>query len=542
MSRKGPKRRRGSKYRVTLQKPGGVLSPRVQAVGPEHFSIVSIDCGKGCSEWMLVDFYGKVLLPAAPVRHTRVAFELAIGQLRDALQRFHIKDLVVAVERTGDYHLPVKRAFSAAGFETRIVHPFATKQFRQPADPGNKTDETDLAAIARATINGFGLLESPPDEIHEKLRLLARHRRDLVRKRSALNCQIREHLDAVLPGYADNFPKLWESNVVLFVAAHYGSAAAMQVAGEHGIDQLLRSNSRRFHRLTIARILVWATNAATAHQEAPTHQRIWRTLDEDRVDKTLKIQELERELAGLLVRCPYILLLSHPGINVVSAAELAGEMGPITNYANAKCITGRAGLFPSRYQSNETDRADGKIVQCANHHLRAVLMMIADNLLKCNQHFRSLAALWRAQGKDPRHTRVRIASRFTRIAYQMVAGRQVYRHPSRCERSYILDKLVEFHREHETAPERILTDLNLARRQIPASECSGESVPLRARYEKTRRSWRKGPQPIGDVLLSVLAKLGVGTIESEMSEAQGPNRRHADREDDNVFRVRGENP
>ena len=47
MSRKRPKRRRGSKYRVTLQKPGGVLSPRVQAVGPEHFGIVSIDCGKG---------------------------------------------------------------------------------------------------------------------------------------------------------------------------------------------------------------------------------------------------------------------------------------------------------------------------------------------------------------------------------------------------------------------------------------------------------------------------------------------------------------
>lgn len=523
MSRKRFKRRRGSKYRITLQKPGGVLSPRVLEVGPERFGVVSVDCGKGCSEWMLVDFYGKVLLPAAQVKHTRVAFESAIGQLRDALQRFHIQDLVVAVERTGNYHLPVKRAFSAAGFETRTVHPFATKQFRQPADPGNKTDETDLAAIARATINGFGLLESSPDEIHEKLRLLARHRRDLVRKRSSLNCQIREHLDAVLPGYADTFHKLWESNILLFVAAHYGSAAAMQVAGEHGIDQLLRKNCLRFHRPTITRILMWATHAATAHQEAQTHQRIWRTLDEDRVDKTLKIQQLECDLAGLLVRSPYLLLLSHPGINVVTASALAGEMGPITNYANAKCITGRAGLFPSRHQSNDTDRANGKIVRCANHHLRGVLMMIADNLLKCNQHFRTLAALWKAQGKDPRHTRVRIASRFTRIAYQMVAGSQVYRHPSRCERSYILDKLVEFHREHETAPERILVDLHQARKQIPTSERSEEAVPLTARYEKTRRSRRLGPQPIGEILLSVLAKLGVGAIESEMSEAQGPN-------------------
>jgi transposase len=41
-----------------------------------------------------------------------------------------------------------------------------------------------------------------------------------------------------------------------------------------------------------------------------------------------------------------VLLLSHPGINVVSAAELAGEMGPIANYAGPRSITGRAGLFP----------------------------------------------------------------------------------------------------------------------------------------------------------------------------------------------------
>jgi len=41
---------------------------------------------------------------------------------------------------------------------------------------------------------------------------------------------------------------------------------------------------------------------------------------------------------------------SFPGINVASAADFAGEMGPIEHYLNAKSITGRAGLRPSRYQ------------------------------------------------------------------------------------------------------------------------------------------------------------------------------------------------
>ena len=38
------------------------------------------------------------------------------------------------------------------------------------------------------------------------------------------------------------------------------------------------------------------------------------------------IPALERDLAALLVQTPYVLLLSFPGINVVSAAELARKL------------------------------------------------------------------------------------------------------------------------------------------------------------------------------------------------------------------------
>ena len=55
---------------------------------------------------------------------------------------------------------------------------------------------------------------------------------------------------------------------------------------------------------------------------------------------------------------------------MVSAADFAGEMGPIEHYANAKCITGRAGLRPSRYQSDQVDKANGPLVRVANRSLR----------------------------------------------------------------------------------------------------------------------------------------------------------------------------
>jgi|GEM_PF-6891052 len=82
------------------------------------------------------------------------------------------------------------------------------------------------------------------------------------------------------------------------------------------------------------------------------------------------------------------------------AAELAGEMGPIANYASSKAVCGRAGLFPSRYQSDEVDRG-GKLTRFRNARLRAAWMMVADNMCKCNVYWMTKAAKWRESWLAP---------------------------------------------------------------------------------------------------------------------------------------------
>jgi len=187
-TRKRPTTRR---FDHTVAKPRGLLHPRVQQVGPEHFGIVCFDCAKVRSKVLLADFYGRVLIPPTLVEHTRPALDAAVAQVRHAFAEHHILDGLVAIERTGRYHRLVQRTFAAAGFETRILHPFVTKQYRQPVDPGNKTDDTDLAAIHRAAVTGCALMEATRDAAWTTLQLLVRQRRDLVRKGAALNCQIR---------------------------------------------------------------------------------------------------------------------------------------------------------------------------------------------------------------------------------------------------------------------------------------------------------------------------------------------------------------
>ena len=513
--RSGKTGTRRRKARQFIQKPSGAFHLRVQKVGPEHFALVSVDCAKARSKFMVADFYGNVLVPPTTLEHNRPELDAAIEQVRAAFVKHSIQDGLVAIERTGRYHQIVQRTFAAATFETRLLHPFATKQHRQPADPGNKTDDTDLLAIHRAAVNGFALCEPQWDVSWRTLQLLVRHRRTLVQKCSTLCCQIHEHLEAALPGLAKCFDPIWKSQAVWHLIGQFGSAAALLEAGSAGMIQSLRSVGIRFQQRTLDTILAWAKQAAPAEPTAAVNQQLAMALNADRLQKTLEIQALERNIAHALARTPYILLLSIPGVNVVSAAEFAGEMGPIEHYANARAITGRSGLYPSRYQSDEVDKAGG-LVRCCNRRLRAAILGIADNLITCNQHFRALAGCWRLAGKDPRMSHVKVAFRFCRIAYQMVAGRQVFRHPCLQQRSYIVDKLNAFHAEHATPVADILVDLQKAIEQIPVKEHAAEAQPLTEQFEALNDR-RRGPQLLRDILPIILARLGVGAIQSPES-------------------------
>src|SRR6516225_6807614 len=70
-TRKRPSTRRPS---VDVGKPRGVLHPRVQQVGPEHFGIVCFDPAKARSKFFLADFYGRVLIPPTQVDHNGPAY------------------------------------------------------------------------------------------------------------------------------------------------------------------------------------------------------------------------------------------------------------------------------------------------------------------------------------------------------------------------------------------------------------------------------------------------------------------------------------
>src|SRR3974390_1919154 len=234
--------------------------------------------------------------------------------------------MLVAIERTGIYHLPVKRASVSYKFDTRIVHPLTTKQYRLPADPGNKTDDTDLCAIHRATTNGFGLIELPLEEIHGPLRLLARYRRSLVRKNASLRNQIIALLEVLSPGYTGLFKDVFDNQAAVAIARTVKSASEVRALGSEGVAQILKKLDVRYQRRSLKKILDWANGVESTTEYAELYHTILVHLDDERCARLQQIAKLEQEMAGLLVRTAYVVLLSIPGVSIVTAAEFASEM------------------------------------------------------------------------------------------------------------------------------------------------------------------------------------------------------------------------
>ena len=142
--------------------------------------------------------------------------------------------------------------------------------------------------------------------------------------------------------------------------------------------------------------------------------------------------------------------------------------------------------------------------------MRCALMRIADNLVCHCAYYRGLADADGARGVDTRASRVKIAKKFSRLAFACVAGEKPLNHPCFQKPDSILVKLRVFHQVHETPVDRVLADLQATVAQLsrPTRTREAEVVAEVLRKEAARR---RGPTPIGALMPAVLARLQINS-------------------------------
>ena len=494
---KSGKKRRGT---VSPRKPElNKITSRVKSVGPEKFGILVVDSSKRNYAVRLSNFYGEAFYFNPEIGKTKQELEALISQTKEVIKENGLLDLVVGVENTGSYHQLAKRIFSRH-WDIKMIHPFITKQLRQPASLGVKTDDIDLEAMTRAVINGYGTDDPEVPAIYESWRMFCRARKDFVKKRMAIKNRCHDFMDCLMPVYADLFDNFWEHRGGVFIARHYGSAAAILKHGMEGIRNELRPRKIVMYSSTINKIFEWCKQAPGAVGCVKTARRLLRDYTELMKKLSGKIEESEVEILAGLASTPNVILLGMPGINVVNASDYGSELGPISNYINPRRITGRAGLFPSRFQSDAVDHADGPIVGGHNTRLRDSLIDAARSLITNNDYFKGWKEFQKkAHGWNNKQVKFAVASRFSRISFSMLAGNMVYKPANGGKRDSIIIKIIEFCKERNVSEDRVGKILLNAVENIPGADQLLEAQDLE-RWMKGKRQGGKMLQAASDIL------------------------------------------
>jgi len=143
-------------------------------------------------------------------------------------------------------------------------------------------------------------------------------------------------------------------------------------------------------------------------------------------------------------------------------------------------------------------------------------MRIADNLVCHCAYYRGQADADQARGIDKRAARVKIAKKFSRLAFACVAGDEPMKHPAFQKPDSILEKLREFHHQHQTPIDELLADLETVVGQLPYNTRSHEAeIVNQVLQQQTHR--HRGGVAIGALLPAVLARLGINTTNTNES-------------------------
>lgn len=361
---------------------------------------IGIDIAKRSHVLSAVDEDGATAIESLAFANTAAGF----GKLKNRLKQAGATAdrALVGMEATGHYWIALFDFLSTAGYDVAVINPIQTDAFRDVWSVRKvKTDAIDAALIADLVRYKRYEPSALGDETIEELRNLARYRTSLVERSTALKNQATAILDRVFPELDGLF------------AGSYGQTQRKLLEHCSTPRQILSTDIR-----TLTRILREASGGKCGREKAEQLKAAAREsvgvgfgsealafevrlLMEELSFIRDKIGEIEGELARLLEKTSGRHLMGIPGMGVVLASTIAGEIGDPKNFDNPHQLMAFAGMDPTKNESGESVASDGHMSKRGSPSLRWAFMQAADCVRRFDPYFGDYYA--KKKGDDKKH-------------------------------------------------------------------------------------------------------------------------------------------
>lgn len=432
----------GTRKQYHIQgKKGSRFRDQLRGINLEEVLIVAIDAAKLHQKALICNFYGDIIEGPFFFSVNKQGMTQLFTLIEKAKTVTNAQRIFCGVEATGHYYEDIVRQLEAGGYGVEILNAYTTSEERSSALNWCKTDDLDLVAIAYSIMNNKGTESTLPEGKRRQLLTLTRARRKEINKRSTLQMEIRvviDHIWREFQGYAIKvnnkritqkiFSDFWGKSSLFFLE-HYPHPSDVLSLGELGLRKLSKWHNLKLRQTSIQKLLYAAEQALSLSKEELSSELLLLNIKlQDRKRINTNVQCLEKEIESLLLQTDGKLLLSIPGIGLVSAAELYSEMGDISQYENPNQLIKKAGTNPIIKQSGGDDgfRYYGKISKQGNPSFRYTLYSAGRNLCMHNRDLRPYYDRLKAKGKHARKIFVAMGNKFIKIAFAMLRDKKPF--------------------------------------------------------------------------------------------------------------------
>lgn len=376
--------------------------------------VLSFDIAKNKSMVCLMDEKRNIIIDPFEINHNKCEFELLYSKIKD------YKCLIVVMESTSVYHLPVEHFFRNKNKLVEVMNPKLVKQFNDTLNK-SKTDRTDCLKIARcylATIDEFRL----KNDDYFKYNPISRQYYSLVESIVRYKNRYRQLIDIVFPEFHQIFPNLYSTVALDFIHEFPHPELFYKKRSDYLMNKLAEYNNtskpwmykKKVEKMkTVADNSLWfvSSNSFEVYNLKQIIEMIIFTEKEINKLRELLINSLKDTHLFKIIK-------SIPFMNDLNTALFLSEVGDITRFDDAAQLISFCGIDSVIKQSGKTINYHGGISKSGNKYVRKLLFNTCTQIITLSANhlpYHPIYLFFRKKQKENKHHYVSIIACSTKL-------------------------------------------------------------------------------------------------------------------------------
>lgn len=386
-------------------------------------TIVGIDVGKFNHQATILNSEGNVLGGTIRFENNAFGFQKLLAHL-EKLVGAKPETMLVALEATGHYWLPLYLFLLDKGYKVQVFNPYQSDALRRMSLGRAKTDTIDAELVARLARFGNQKETPLPGEEILTLRNLSRFRMELVFQSSDVKRKVIAVLDVLFPEFEKLFSDVFGKSA-LAVLRESPTPEEVVALDEEKLIELLEKTSRKRLGIDTAKKLKSAA-ASSIGSTFTTKALVFelKLLLQQVGFLKEQLEELTKEIETLLATVEQQ-LTTIPGIGSITAATIIGELGDLTRFPNVASVIAYAGLDPKVADSGTTSKKRA-MSKRGSKYLRTAIWQAAVASLVHNPQLKTVYDKKRSEGKPKQVAIGAVANKLTRIIYGILRSGNQY--------------------------------------------------------------------------------------------------------------------